>query len=249
MRDSLRVYVAGDDNVWRLVATNNMPASQQNAATREFSDGLQDRYEHTDGVSGYSNGATQTLVQELFDDAANFRQARIDLGPFAGNENVRVRFDFSTAGEARPDQSEIHLVEGYKIPDNMQVALQTLFAGPPITAVDVQRYTFDHGLWLASSWDSIPDGATLTFNGAPIVRFSRTGLTGGINVPILATDTAEQVANKVRPVVNGSLGPFQGSLSDHLGSMRRLLVRVPMPLPVAYPIASSWELRTSRHQT
>ncbi len=112
MRDSLRVYVAGDDNVWRMVATNNMT---QTAANREFGDGQLDRYEQTDGQSLYSDGPTQTMVQELFDDGTSFRQARIDLGRFAGNENVRLRFEFSTAGEARPDQSEIRAVEGYKI--------------------------------------------------------------------------------------------------------------------------------------
>ena len=40
-------------------------------------------------------------------DGTDFRQARVDLGPWAGNEDVKIRFEFSTAGEARPDQSEI----------------------------------------------------------------------------------------------------------------------------------------------
>jgi hypothetical protein len=39
MRDSFRVYAAGDDNVWRLVATNNV--NDTNAAGRNYSSLLQ----------------------------------------------------------------------------------------------------------------------------------------------------------------------------------------------------------------
>ncbi len=105
MRDSLRVFVAGDDNVWKLVATNNTGSIETGA--QEFDA----------NTSGYFDAVTQTYVQELFDDGANFRQARIDLGPFAGSENVRVRFEYSSNGEARPDQSEVRARLGADIPD------------------------------------------------------------------------------------------------------------------------------------
>ena len=36
-------------------------------------------------------------VQELF-DAGQWRQVRVDLGDFAGQSDLKLRFDFSTAG-------------------------------------------------------------------------------------------------------------------------------------------------------
>ncbi len=99
----LRVFVASEDNDWSLVATNNMPdpggsidweSGEQSADISNYGDGDQDR----------------RFVQPLFDSnttarpgsETQFRQARIDLGPWAGQENVKIRFEFSTAGEVRP---------------------------------------------------------------------------------------------------------------------------------------------------
>ncbi|PNY35518.1 hypothetical protein C2E31_18645 [Rhodopirellula baltica] len=95
--DSFRVFAAGDDGEWKLLATNNdfrqLPAA--------------DEYDYYD--------ETGIPVQELFDDTNNrWRQARVDLSPMAGNENVRIRFDFSTAGamQAHFDSLELVAVPG-----------------------------------------------------------------------------------------------------------------------------------------
>jgi hypothetical protein len=121
MRDSLRVMVAGEDGVWRLVATNNF-ADSINGRVWDDSRGNVHEYDPV-GSNGYTSISQQRFVQELFDDDV-FRQARIDLGPWAGQENVRIRFDFSTAGESRPDQSEIHALAGDRIVDNHQLTIR-----------------------------------------------------------------------------------------------------------------------------
>ncbi|MEZ6136943.1 MAG: hypothetical protein R3C53_18770 [Pirellulaceae bacterium] len=85
MRDSLRVYVSGEDGVWTLVATNNDPApAGSNAGS--FDD------EFDPFVSGNPD------VQPLFDNNGQWRQARVPLDLFAGQENVKIRMEFSSAG-------------------------------------------------------------------------------------------------------------------------------------------------------
>lgn len=86
MRDSFRVFVSSDDpslpvdpvfssemiiqGQWYLAATNNAAG----------------------------DGPSPLDVQLLHDNTDVWRQVKIDLGPFAGLENIRLRFDFSTAG-------------------------------------------------------------------------------------------------------------------------------------------------------
>ncbi len=88
-------------------------------------------------------------------------------------------------------------------------------------AVGAQSFTLDQGLLLNfPAGDSIPDNSALTyFNGVTtttLVRFSRTGVSGGNIVSILATDTPEQVANKVRPLIN-AFSPTVATLAARPG--------------------------------
>ncbi|MFP6752850.1 MAG: hypothetical protein VB855_14310, partial [Pirellulaceae bacterium] len=74
MRDSFRVFVGDDSGNWDLLTTNN------------------------------SDSATEldlepAEVQETFDGVNQWRQVRADLSSYAGVGNLRLRFDFSTAGE------------------------------------------------------------------------------------------------------------------------------------------------------
>jgi len=92
MRDSARAYVSIDSGVtWQLVATNNSVRSAADTSDAELP-------AFASVSSRISNGLINNQqVQELF-DGAGWRQARIDLGNFAGANDVRLRFDFSTAG-------------------------------------------------------------------------------------------------------------------------------------------------------
>ncbi|MDE0866505.1 MAG: GEVED domain-containing protein, partial [Rubripirellula sp.] len=221
--DTLRVSVAGDDGVWRMVATNNMndgPAGRVwqtggSASTLGVSPPAGLAEFDPVGSRGYTNVFTQTFVQELFDDSVD-RQARIDLGPWAGHENVRIRIDFSTAGEARPDQSEIHLLPGYQIADGHQIILTGDMPDP--NAVTNQHdaltntnavFEFDHGLVV-----DFPAGAAITekvdlrLNGVLILTLLPDGSppAGPNQVVVSVSDSGADVADKVHELLTA--GPF-----------------------------------------
>ncbi len=98
MRDSARVFISKDDGLtWELIATNN---SVRNTSDSELAT-YASVSTRIDGEPGIQDPRQQ--VQELF-DTSDWRQARIDLGEYAGQANLRFRFDFSTAGEMNPQQ-------------------------------------------------------------------------------------------------------------------------------------------------
>ena len=84
--DALRVYISNDGAKWDLVATNT-----------DTNDG--DR--RNNGV--YRQMQTPTvptrIVDEIVDDGASWRQVRVDLSRYAGLDNLRLRFDVTTAGD------------------------------------------------------------------------------------------------------------------------------------------------------
>ena len=92
MRDSARVFISRDDGAsWELVATNNSLRSTGAAGDAElpsFWSASRDTW----------SASPNQGVQELF-DVADWRQARVDLADFAGEDSLMMRFDFSTAGE------------------------------------------------------------------------------------------------------------------------------------------------------
>jgi len=90
MRDSARVYASSDNGAtWKLVATNNSTRSSTNGESElPFKD-----YDSRNATT-----RPNQVVQELFDNTGTWRQARVDLGEFAGSSNVKLRFEFSTAG-------------------------------------------------------------------------------------------------------------------------------------------------------
>ena len=90
-RDSARVYISENGTDWELVTTNNSALNAELAAFRsQFSD---------DGLNSPApRPEHQQLRQELHDNTGQWRQARVDLSTYAGLSNLRLRFDFSTAG-------------------------------------------------------------------------------------------------------------------------------------------------------
>ncbi len=94
MRDSARAFISLDNGAtWILVATNN---STKSNSANDWE--LPTYITHT--ASENTNGADtgRDFVQELFDNTGVWRQARIDLSSFAGQDNIMLRFDYSTAG-------------------------------------------------------------------------------------------------------------------------------------------------------
>jgi hypothetical protein len=91
MRDSARVFASIDGGkTWELVATNNHLKSDPGTENAE----LPVSATASSKITDYGN----QKVQELF-ASKSWRQARVDLGDYAGQADVRLRFDFSTAGE------------------------------------------------------------------------------------------------------------------------------------------------------
>jgi hypothetical protein len=94
MRDSARVLASIDGGLtWELLATNNSVASGANGSNAE----LPNFPSVSQRISNHLIIENQH-VQELY-DTSNWRQARIDLGKFVGQNNIQLRFDFHTAGQ------------------------------------------------------------------------------------------------------------------------------------------------------
>ena len=123
MRDSFRVYASTDGANWTELATNNsvIPAANKPFTAElpptpsRFGRPLRNRprrFERVEprpaavGGTGASNQQVQQLYDKTDPDSSTptnsatytWRQARVDLGDFAGDANVQIRFDFSTAG-------------------------------------------------------------------------------------------------------------------------------------------------------
>ena len=88
---------------------------------------------------------TNIVVQELFDNegGGQWRQARVDIGPLAGSENVRIRFDFSTSGNMRVHYGSVDFV-----------------AVPGDEVVDNQELRFTHGF---DDFNTIRDESLVVF--------------------------------------------------------------------------------------
>ena len=92
MFDSARVFVSADNGVtWSLVATNNSVLSSTSSEDAELPSFLSTS-------TTADTAASNQRVQELFDNTATWRQARIDLADFVGEASLMLRFDYSTSG-------------------------------------------------------------------------------------------------------------------------------------------------------
>ena len=111
MRDAARVWITADNGVtWELLATNNSIPSTADTADAERPYFL--------SVNGNLSSNSNQRVQELWDETASngggssngWRQARVDLSQYAGQANLQLRFDFTTAG--RMDTRTLRDVNG-----------------------------------------------------------------------------------------------------------------------------------------
>ncbi|MFM8494730.1 MAG: fibronectin type III domain-containing protein [Planctomycetia bacterium] len=94
MRDSARVFVSTNGGAtWEVIATNNSSTSRLDTSDAELP-----AFASVSSKISNDQFIDNQHVQELF-DSSSWRQARIDLGKYAGQSDIRLRFDFSTAGE------------------------------------------------------------------------------------------------------------------------------------------------------
>ncbi|XZE21483.1 tandem-95 repeat protein [Pirellulaceae bacterium SH449] len=208
MRDAFRVYGAGEDGQWVLLATNNTASDQ--GLVRDGRNGATDELDNA--VNGNFDSFGNPLIsQELFDQSG-WRQARIPLGALAGRNNVRLRFEFSTAGSFGTGDPllggmELTAIAGNRIVDGTGFVLGDVEVLPNITnpadalaffnTANPRRFEFDLGLVLSlPSGASIQDGvSSINGIGASLV-FSTT--TDDANTILYSVnDSPAQLAQRV----------------------------------------------------
>lgn len=219
MRDAFRVYGAGDDGQWVLLATNNTPSDagsdRGNATGGAARNNLRDELDNAQNGNFDAYGAP-VLSQEIFDGATTdaWRQARVPLAALAGKPNVRLRFEFSSAatfetGDPLRGGVELVSVAGNKIVDG------TGFSMTPnsITGFAATNFEFDHGFVLAlPGGASLIDGvSTITVNGN-VLTFSTTSNAGN-NVQYSVTDSASDIAQLVSNALQTKLGIAAGDIT------------------------------------
>lgn len=251
MTDSFRVFVGGDDGAWNLVATNNslqQPETAQRIDEFDYApvdpnDPLSLQEPISDGTGVFSTfplGQDYPDVVELYDDPQHdpggagepWRQAVIDLSSYAGRSNLRLRFDFSTAGgmdfadglfhtigASSNDvvdgdrHEEVRAVAATELQDGQRFELDgdggfsdidAFNAGQPAT-VTGDHFEFDFGyMVLAPSGNAIADENQLVVEGV-IFEFEKHVPSVAVN-PINITDLSSngQVADAIARAVNAA---------------------------------------------
>lgn len=153
-RDAFRVYASGEDGNWLLLATNN---TDPDAELRLHPD-----------------------IQPLFDQSAGvttgWRQARVPLNRLAGQENVKLRIEFSTGagfGFGR---------QGGQGPEIRTIAGSRLFDGQAMT-IQGERFELEMGPSL-----TLPGGSALSHGDSVTVDGVRYVFTDGTGPAVVAPD-------------------------------------------------------------
>ncbi|MAD79946.1 MAG: hypothetical protein CMJ50_03755, partial [Planctomycetaceae bacterium] len=207
MQDSFRVFLGTEDGAWHIVATNN------SARPGEFED--------------LAGGDDITVnVQDLYDvgeagGPTAWRQSRVALAPFAGMENLRLRFDFATAGSMNLGDStttgdELRSIPGRKLRDGQTIEISDL---PRPILIPSTTFEVDLGYTLV-----VPSGAdvdvtdTFSINGTPFTFTA--GLTAGTAIHVDDTLTANELADSIETQVfanaaSGGGGPVGTFRNDN----------------------------------
>ena len=127
-----------------------------------------------------------------------WRQVRASLAPFAGQQNVRIRFEFSTAGSFATNNAlrggvELTTVAGAKLKDGDTFTV----ASTDITPSKSATFEFDLGLVLdLPGGASIRDGDSININGT-VYTFSTTSAAGN-NILFTPSSSASAIASALR---------------------------------------------------
>jgi hypothetical protein len=188
MRDAFRVFATSNDGIedgivdddppvidgdWQLLATNN---SVGETALR---DGVVDLFDNGDG---------NTL--------SSWRQARIDLSEFAGQSNIRLRFEFSTdasfdVGNTNGMGDRLYTIPGAQLRDAQ------------VVTIDGIEFEIDLGATLVTpSGRSIVDGESFTLHGQTF-EFDRDGSvqSGRTAIPVADNQSPTSVATTITSVL------------------------------------------------
>jgi hypothetical protein len=167
--DRLRVRVMGDDGVWRPIAVNFAAVGEPN-------------------VNIYNNTAASN----------SWRQARVDLSPYAGNHELRFRFEFSTGdGLGATRGPELRAIPGTELRDGQTFALSNrtfeLNFGPTVIVPSGRLLTNTTTLQIGATTFTFWDGT-----GAQPSTFV---------IPYTSSNSSSQIASSIATVVNQALVP------------------------------------------
>ncbi len=178
MRDAFRVYVVNEDGETTLVGTSDL--FQDDGRNDEFEIGQNDQSSfgvscnHPSSVFVGQGDRNTPCVQPLFESQGNqWRQARVELDRFAGQKNLKLRFDFSTAasfdlGNINTTGQELRAIPGADVRDAQIVTIRNG------SSFQTSTLEFDAGITLvAPTGANITQGDTFTLdNGVdPAVTF------------------------------------------------------------------------------
>ena len=217
MLDSFRVYISGDDGRWKLLSTNN---SDRDALDETNLDEF-DPFLVRDPETGEWVPEQPFDRSETFEDAVNWRQARLDMSPYAGQDNLRLRFDFSTAGglssggrdvtmDLNIAGNELRAIPGAELRDGQMFTLTDLRTNPD-TELDervvVAAFEFDMGPTIvAPTGAAIVEGARFDIDGR-VYEFDNDGAVGATDniphVPVTydGSETAGEMAINIEQVL------------------------------------------------
>ena len=218
-RDAFRVYISGDDGNWTLLGTND--SFQSRSQFDEFDYGPLDSQGRTT-LSQHAANRVVPAVYELFQNTGTWRQARIPLVDYAGQKNLRLRFDFSTAGSMDVGNrlttgDELRAVAGSQLRDGQTFTINAL--GSTST-----QHTFEIDLGytlVAPSGANIDAGDSFTVDpdgSGPIAARTFTfvtGIPGSGQIQFAPTDTPEQVAIRIASALNSAFGSGFAVRNDH----------------------------------
>ncbi len=219
MNDAFRVYGAGENGNWILLTTNNSDNGGANRRTAldEFDSPI------NQNLDPYGN---RLFTQETFDNTGTWRQARTSLSAFAGQQNVRLRFEFSTGASFRTGDPllggvELTAVVGAKLNDAESF---TVTPQDGVTAGGARTFELDMGLVLnLPGGASITDGVSQLIIQGTTITFSTT-LNTGNNIQYLTTDSPAQIAAKVAARLPAILGVAAANIT--VNSLRSNILNV-----------------------
>lgn len=226
-RDALRVYVSSEESrEWTMVATNNTSQAGTFNDPGVLPPPTQQYDEFDVGINGYRDengkGYVARQLHENFaidhdgnaaTPAIEWTQARIPLAPWAGHRDVRIRFEFNTAGESERFVTDLRAVEARVImdaPGDREFTLRHDRTGIQ------QTFEFDFGTVVqAPSGSAISAGDALFFNGRQYT-FTTSTTPGPRGITFAPTMPASQIAASIIAAITfdgftGTLDPSRDS--------------------------------------
>ncbi|MCY2983095.1 MAG: pre-peptidase C-terminal domain-containing protein [Planctomycetota bacterium] len=177
--DSFRVYGSDDAGVWHVLTTNNR-----------------------DPLEVTTEKTTNNAINSTSAPGQAWRQARVDLGVLAGSKDVRLRFEFNTAGSMgfgtqRGGGLEMRVVSGAELRDG-----QTFTVGG-------RQFEIEMGYTLVvPSGTNVSNGDTFNVLGLDFVFWNGIGTSPSGNViRFNASDAPDVLAQSIFAVISNAAYP------------------------------------------